>query len=213
VKKFGKFLLWTAIFGGIASAILYFTMFWIWVVPSDDPLMSASIEPSLSPGDVILLMHLGKRGYGELVRCVDPDEPRRFVIGRIAAESGDNLVIDNGRLIVNGKNVSFEYACSNRNISVKDPTTGSPVDMLCNIEELGAVSHKTAIRPSQEGEAPITRTVQPGHVFLVSDNRFYPADSRVYGSVPIESCDSRVLFRFWSAAGFSDVDNRFTIVY
>jgi signal peptidase I len=213
VRKFAKFLLWTAIFLGIISGILYLTLFWVWVVPSDDPLMSTSIEPSLSPGDVIVMMHAGKRGYGELVRCVDPDEPRRFVIGRIAAEGGDTLVIDNGRLVVNGKSVSFEYACSKRNFTVKDPTTGSPVDMICHVEELGAVSHKTGVRPGQEGETPITKTVQPGHVFLVSDNRFYPADSRIYGSIPIESCDSRVLFRFWSGAGFSDVENRFTFVY
>lgn len=212
LRKLAKTLLWlTILVGGIGGLLRAFVVK-VWTVPTDDPVLGASIAPSLAPGDVVLLFHSKRPGFGELVRCVDPDEPRRFVIGRIAAEGGDTLVISGGRLTINGNQASIEHGCEEKTITVNDPNTGSPVEMPCDVEELGSVAHKRTYKvlEGMSEPQPLTRTIQSGFVFLVSDNRFQPADSRVYGAVPADSCDSRIIFRIWGAKGFSDEPHRFT---
>jgi type IV secretory pathway protease TraF len=52
--------------------------------------------------------------------------------------------------------------------------------------------------------------VEPGSVFLVSDNRRYPFDSRDFGPLPKASCNEAIVFRLVSRLGFSDVDTRLT---
>lgn len=212
LRKLAKGLLWTALLLGVVGGLLRWLVVKVWVVPADDPVLSASIAPSLSPGDIVLLFHAKRPGFGELVRCVDPDEPRRFIIGRIAAEGGDTLVIEGGRLKINGNYASIEHGCAEPTFVVNDPNTGSPVEMRCDVEELGSVAHKRgnrALEGISEPE-PIQRTIQNGFVFLVSDNRFYPLDSRVYGPIDLATCDARIIFRIWGTQGFADEKTRFT---
>jgi hypothetical protein len=45
-------------------------------------------------------------------------------------------------------------------------------------------------------------------LFLVSDNRLYPFDSRDFGPLPQASCQETVIFRLVSRLGFSDVKKR-----
>jgi hypothetical protein len=54
--------------------------------------------------------------------------------------------------------------------------------------------------------------VSEGEVWLASDNRFLPYDSRDYGSVELESCKETIVFRLVSALGFFDVDKRLTFI-
>ena len=81
--------------------------------------------------------------------------------------------------------------------------------MVCEIETLGGVHHRRGVRGnahtfprSDEAE------VRPGYVYLVSDNRLLPFDSRDYGELPAEICQERVFFRLAGAKGFSDVESR-----
>ena len=86
MRGFLKFLLW---FCGIAAFIvglLHLTLFDAWTVPVDDPQLAASIQPSLGVGDVVLIARRSQPDVGELVRCLDPDAPGRFVIGRVVAD-------------------------------------------------------------------------------------------------------------------------------
>lgn len=211
LRKLLKGLFWIALFLGIIGGVLRLLVLKLWVVPDDDPVMGASIAPSLAPGDVVLLFHSKRPGFGELVRCVDPDEPRRWVIGRIAAEGGDTVVVQGDRININGKVASIEHSCAQSTVTVNDPNTGSPVEQRCDVEALGTVAHMRATRATDgiAGPEPLKRSIQSGFVFLVSDNRYYPNDSRVYGPVDINTCDSRIIFRIWSAKGFSDEPTRF----
>lgn len=211
-RKLAKGLIFTALILGIIYGGLRYLLLRIWVVPNDDPVLSASITPAIAGGDTLILLHAGTPGFADLVRCTDPDEPRRWVIARIVAEAGDTVDIVQGRLVVNGQPARTEHACAPPKFTVEDPTTGSPVELRCDMEDLGGSAHMRGSGIKESGEAPTKRTVQSGFVFLVSDNRFYPFDSRTYGPVPIETCDARVIFRVWSDKGFSDAEKRFTWV-
>lgn len=212
MSKYWRVLLWTTLIVGVVVGVLRLLLFKIWVVPSDDKALSASIAPSLAPGDIVVLLTAGTPGFSDLVRCQDPDEPRRWVIGRIAGEAGDRVVIEGYNVVINEKRAVLEHACSPRQLTIEDPNTGAPVELVCDIETLGGATHKRGTRVGAE-LSQFERQVPQGFVWLLSDNRAYPNDSRVYGAVKPETCDSRIIFRIWGTKGFFDSATRFTYIH
>jgi signal peptidase I len=210
-RKYARAIIFIGVIVGLIYGGLRIFLIQFWTVPDDDAALSASITPSIAGGDTVILLHAGSPKFSDLVRCTDPEEPSRWVIGRIVAEAGDSIEILPTRLIVNGQPVRSETSCAPQTFTVDDPTTGSPVELRCDMENLGGASHMRATgkREGMAVDAPIKATVQEGFFYLVSDNRFYPFDSRSYGPVPIETCDARIIFRLWSAQGFSDDETRF----
>jgi len=213
VSKYWRVLLWSTIILGVVVGALRLLLIKTWVVPSDDRLLSASIQPSLAPGDVVLLLTAGTPGFSDLVRCTDPDEPRRHVIARIAGEAGDKVVIDGYNVVINEKRAVLEHACSPRSSSIDDPNTGAPVELLCDVETLGGTTHRRGTRLGSGEVTPIERQVPQGFVWLLSDNRAYPDDSRLFGAVKPETCDARIFFRLWGSKGFFDSASRFTYIH
>src|SRR5262245_34209150 len=78
-----------------------------WRVPSDDPELAASIEPTLHGGDLVILWRLTEPDVGDLVLCPEPEradgEGGRIVIGRIIAETGDQVEVKDGAIFINDK--------------------------------------------------------------------------------------------------------------
>lgn len=208
-----KALLWLVGILAFIAAILRATIFETWTVPGDDPLFSASIQPALRAGDVVLLRRGGTPSFGDLVRCSDPEAPGRYIVGRILGERGDKVFADGVTMAINGKTTSVERACSTPKLSVADPTTGEPVELYCDMESLGSITYMRARASSPDASSQQTETeVTEGNVFIASDNRYYHDDSRDFGAVPLASCTRRVSFRLWSAKGWSDEENRLTYV-
>jgi hypothetical protein len=54
--------------------------------------------------------------------------------------------------------------------------------------------------------------VGAGLVYLVSDNRQFPYDSRDFGLVERATCKEMVFFRLLSAEGWKDVAHRFSLI-
>jgi len=82
--------------GGILGAVvllLYVFVFDVWTIPGDDPMESASIEPNLSAGDVVLVSRHTTVTRGNLLRCPDPQAPGRFVVARAIASGGEHVEI------------------------------------------------------------------------------------------------------------------------
>lgn len=213
MRGFVKGLVWIVGILAVIAGILRATIFDVWTVPDDDPLFSASVMPTLAPGDVVITRRGGTPNFADLVRCLDPNTPGRYVVGRIFGERGDQIYADGHVIKVNGTATRTERGCTDAKIFVPDPTTQEPVELNCGIETIGGTWYMRAQGNGPRNLYGGTETeVTDGNVFLVSDNRYYHYDSQDFGAVPIATCTQRIVFRLWSAAGWTDSKNRMTVV-
>jgi signal peptidase I len=212
MRRLFQVVFWVVLVVGVVIGLARATAIRWWRVPTDDPYLSASTSPSVRAGDLILLWRLTRPGFGDLVMCPEPKKPGRVVIGRLVGESRDEIELKGGDIILNGKRVIVEGNCQPRTFSERDPATGIPVEQYCSTEEIGAGLH---LRGEQiQGVAPsdAKTTVPDGHVFLVSDNRQYPYDSREFGTVERSTCTETVFFRLLGAGGYFDSKARNTYI-
>lgn len=203
-------LLWAVFAVGLVVGAMRLTCLRWWRVPDDDADLAASVAPTLGPGDWVILWRLTPPGFGDLVLCPDPEEAEEVVIGRIVGEGGDSLSIgESGDLEVNNVRMRSERACHHETFMVDNPRSGEPIELRCDIETLGGVHHQRALMPpSGLRPMPTKVEVEPGELFLVSDNRYHPFDSRDFGAVPKASCSEAIIFRLVSRLGFTHVDTR-----
>ena len=179
MRKFLKALLWTVGILAVLTAVARLTAIRWWRVPANDPVLEASITPTLFGGDLVLLWRATSPKFGDLVMCPEPGAPERVVIGRIVGEAGDAVKLKGGVVWINDKPAETETACSESQFINIDPDTGNEVEQTCWIEAIGGVSHKRGNVLEVGGKAKMAteRTVQDGKVFLLSDNREFPYDS------------------------------------
>jgi len=200
------------VIGGILGILRATVLTW-WVVPSDDPLMGASMAPSLYPGDLVILWR-GTVKFGDLARCADPESPGRYVVGRVMGEPNDQLEFKDFDLVVNDKRTTKEQTCSPSRVTIPDPSTGADVDLYCSIEAI--IGHKhlraTPMNPQPQYTSGRRVTVAENQFYLVSDNRVYPLDSRDYGGVPKASCKEFVVLRIKGKKGWQDENSRLTFI-
>jgi len=213
--KLLRVVIWTALVVGVIAGALRLTCIRWWRVPTDDPILETSIAPTLRGGDWVLLWRATAPHFGSLVICPDPDNAGRFVIGRVLGEANDQLTIDGDRIQVNEHDARTETACSDSTFTVNDPDTGSEVTQQCQLEEVGGILHMRGSNGGLDRAPPVptTRTVGAGNIFLVSDNRAYPYDSRMYGAIDRSLCKESIFFRLVSKRGFGDVDSRLTYIH
>jgi signal peptidase I len=213
MRKVVRFLFWVALALGIVVGLARATAIRWWRVPEGDPYLEASIAPTLRGGDLIILWRLTEPKFGDLVLCPEPDAPDRAVIGRIAGEAGDKVKVEGSRLDVNGRSAETEHACSPPKFTTVHPTTSSEIEQRCDIEAVAGHSHmRGGVGNEKVLPAPVNTTVEDGKVFLVSDNRLLPYDSRDFGQVDRPSCKETVVFRLVSRVGFFDAVSRFTFI-
>ena len=124
-------------------------------------LPSRSMEPTLVPGDYILVSHLafqrqdplrGDIVIFKLIHPKNPDHPTLYV-KRVVALANEKVKIHQGRLYINDKVLPEDY--------VKVKNNQSPYSL----------------------EWP-EKTVPPGSLFLLGDNRDHSNDSRLIGFIP-----------------------------
>jgi type IV secretory pathway protease TraF len=144
--------------------------------------------------------------------CTDPDDPRETVIGRIAARAGDLVAIDKGAASINGQLLAPAEVCTRRRWSLSDPASERIVEVTCDYETLGSGIHARLQAVTPSGGRRFETQVGADRVFLLSDNRALPFDSRHFGTVLRGSCNEAVVFRLISAAGYFDVENRLTLI-
>jgi signal peptidase I len=200
--------------GAIVAAIalaLYLLVFDVWTVPADDPLLAASIEPTLSAGDVVLVTRRSSVSRGELLRCEDPQAPGRFVIGRAIARFGEKVELQEEVVTVDGKRMPSPRRCDQPTVVVRNPQTNDDVPLACSVEEYSDMSFP-ALRSQDHPEPPTRADVAAGRWFLVSDDRHIHLDSRDFGQIDPAAC-RHLVFRLVGAAGFSDEAKRLSIIW
>ncbi len=204
-----KFLLWVV---GILSAIvllLRLTILDVWTIP-DDLVLDSSMRPTLAAGDTVLMLTKGTRGFGELVRCTDPEDAQRFVVGRIVGLAGDTVEVANPVVTVNGTHYNHFDGCTEGVVKVPDPRSGAPVDASCaRVEMAGGWHYRASVHAN---ESPSTHKVGEGLVYLLSDDRAYHDDSRDFGAIPLSTCQNLIFFRLWGKGGFQDESARMTVI-
>jgi signal peptidase I len=205
-----KIIVWLAVAIGGVLLMLY-PFFATWTVPTDDPLLAASIEPTLSAGDVVVVVRSSSVARGNLLRCADPEAAGRFVVARAIGRFGDHVELHDEVLSLDGRRTPSPRACDPAAVTIHDPRDGQDVDLNCSVEDYGDRSF-SALRATQQPEPPTKVTVEAGRWFLVSDNRHVHLDSREYGQVDPRTCQ-HIVFRLVSAAGFADSRRRLNVIW
>ena len=206
-----KFLLWFSGIAAVVVGVVYLTLLDVWTVPGDDPQLTVSIQPSLGVGDVVLIARRSQPDVGELVRCLDPDAPGRFVIGRVVGISGQEVSFIDDSMRVNGRREPTGSPCDPPRMVMTAPDTQTEVELVCNYEEF-AGSRQGIIRGATDHDAPFTAKADTGRIFLASDNRRIHMDSRDFGQLNPDTC-TQLVYRLWSAAGIADSKRRFTFLW
>jgi signal peptidase I len=211
MSKFLRFVAWTLIIIGALIGLLRLTVIRWWHVPLGDPYLEASLAPSLRGGDWVILWRGSPPIEGNLVLCPEPKAAGRYVIARILGEKGDHVTLENGGVLVNGRRFATEGNCDR--FTVRDPGTGQEVKQGCGLEVVASRTHQRGeIQTTLPEPTAAEVDVPNGHVYLVSDNRQFPWDSREFGTVERSTCPETVIFRLVSKDGFSDVPNRFMVI-
>jgi signal peptidase I len=202
-------LIWVTVLGGGAALLLHLYVIEIWTLPVNDPLLAASVAPTLHEGDLLVLMRESSVERGQLVRCRDPQSSDRFVVGRAMARSGETVDIGLELVSVDRRRAPSPRACDRA--KVFDPTRNEEIDLDCSVEEYAGRDYD-ALRSRAFPEPPMTFTVEFGKWFLVSDDRHVHLDSRDFGPIDPSTCQ-HIAVRLVGAGGFSDADSRFTFVW
>lgn len=207
-SSFTRNVVWLAAILGAIILLLYLLVFDTWVIPSDDPLFTASLQPTLSPDDRILTQRRSVPITGQLARCIIPDGSGKYTIGRVFGVGGDTVLIENERASVNGKGPATRFQCGI--VSVVHPVSGDAVPLTCNVEDNGSFTYGVLVHPEYR-EGPRSAKVEAGQAFLVSDDRHIHKDSRDFGPVDLSTCE-HIIFRLWGQS-FGDSSHRFNVLW
>ena len=211
MRTWFKFFGWIAAIVGAVLLVLYLGFFDVWRIPIDDPMLAASIEPTLSAGDVVALTRRTEVSRGNLLRCADPQAPGRFIIARAMARFGDRLDIGGEVVSIDSHRTPSPRGCDPPEMVIHDPQSSEDVTLGCSVEEYGEMNYR-ALRSVDHPEAPTKATPEPGKWFLVSDDRHVHLDSRDFGQIDPNSCQ-HIVFRIVGSAGFGDSKKRLSIIW
>lgn len=159
---------------------------------------SESLEPSVLPGDVILvsefsyglrlpvyrtqILKTGQPHTGDIVVFHWPVNPRVNYVKRVIGVPGDHISYVNKVLFINGK--EMKQAPVSREHATQDIATGLLEPGKIMTENLNGVVHEVLIHPNVKKTDFYNLIVPQGHYFVMGDNRDDSDDSRFWGFVP-----------------------------
>lgn len=206
-----KAAMWLVLVAGGVLVPLYLFVFDLWRVPSDDPLLTASIQPTLGAGDLVVVTRHTTVTRGNLLRCGDPQAPGRYVVARAVGAPGEHIAIEGDVVSIDRQRMPSPRACEQPFRTVVDPATNEEIELSCAIEDYGEMTFGT-LRSPKAPRPPAAAVVAPGQWFLVSDDRHVHLDSRDYGEIDPAGCQ-HIVFRVVGAKGFLDSETRLAVIW
>ncbi|MFN2378026.1 MAG: signal peptidase I [Candidatus Binatia bacterium] len=143
---------------------------------------SANMVPTLAVDDHLLVRAFGEEPLrGDVVLYRSPFEFDRLLLGRIVAVSGDRVELGAAGLLVGGRVLAALPAAADTGCTAEEldadacPLAAESIDnRLYYTRRAGGLS----------GLHFDPREVPEGRVFVLSDNRIDPRDSRIFGAIP-----------------------------
>lgn len=185
---------WSREFIEVLLIFVIFTLFVRTFVVAHINVPTPSMVPAVLVGDHILVNRFAYAPHldtplhrllpyrdptiGDVVTFAQPDRPRRDLIKRVAALSGDTVAITSKTFTQNGDPVDEPWAkFTDPQIWPDDPSTPPSKRVRDNL-------------------APLV--IPDDHVFCLGDNRDESQDSRVFGPVPRPTIRGRAVLVYWS---------------
>jgi signal peptidase I len=155
---------------------------------------SPSMYPTIDPRDHFFVnKRPGQYRRGDVVLFKYPLDPEITYAKRIVAIGGDTLEIRAGQLVVNGTSVD--------RAQTGEPCRPAPLAAACTVWRERLDGREYRVITDDDGRALDfeARTVPPGNVFVMGDNRDNSNDSRVWGPVKAELLLGRMTWIWWSS--------------
>lgn len=201
------------------AMLVYVAVFVGWTLYCSFNLPSASMSPTLVPGDVLLVNRFAYQGggdpprRGELVLFQRPDAQRQLFVKRVIAVPGDTISYQGKKLSVNGRLVTLGY----QGQAMEAAFYGRPATLVQRWREslegrtyqVQVVPEAPALNVDMVADFPqrgncryddngLTCTVPAGQYFMMGDNRDDSFDSRYWGFVPSDLIMGRVTMVWWN---------------
>ncbi len=140
---------------------------------------SNSMSPTVLAGDYLFANMsyncpycLAKVNRGDIAILINPNKRNFFYIKRVIGLPGDSIEISNNQLLINGE--SAQYDTSDQQHENFDRVK----------EQSGNRQWEVQWQTDKTEDFPAT-IVEPGHVFVLGDNRDASNDSRLIGQIPL----------------------------
>ena len=204
----GLFLLTLYCLGALGFLLIGTGAIWLrsWgpVIPRLFNASSGSMLPTLHAEDLVLVtMHgwqTAQPRRGDIAVFKLPKNPSIFYLKRVIGIPGDRIQILNGVLHINEQPVQRERLEDYKTTDIYDRTISVPQYR----ETLpGGMTYNIIERDGDRGywDSTDVYTLQPGHYFMLGDNRDNSTDSRDeanVGQVPVGNISGYVALILWS---------------
>jgi signal peptidase I len=179
---------------------------------------SGSMIPTLEVGDHIFvskfaygltipftntkIISLGEPKRGDIIVFKYPLDQSTDYIKRVVGLPGDVIEMRQEELYINGHPIPRERVPRPYHYSEASRGTGPPEDHESELwlENLDGRKHQTIQEPIRAPRDFQRKVVEPGHVFVMGDNRDNSSDSRVWGTVDRDLIKGKALIVWWSRA-------------
>ena len=184
--------------------VVFYTAFFTFLSVLYEPftLPAASMQPTINPGNRILVKKLGYRTYGAFgvklfsKEISSPDLMQRgklyafylpkkniVYVKRLIATPGDTLAISGNEITINGSVIATELTHEKDQVTVYE-------------QKLGEITHsiqRTSVRPYKDIEKIV---IPENSYFFLGDNRDRSSDSRDWGYVTSDRIVGEVIYVF-----------------
>ncbi|UJR81599.1 signal peptidase I [Sandaracinus amylolyticus] len=191
-KGLFKVLAFFAVIGGIAIAVLR-----VWFVDVVT-VRHNGMAPTMVLGDRVLVWRDAELERNDIGLCRHPQDPARWVIGRVAVMPGGEIAAERGQLRLGRDRVTHDVRGQ---VQFTDGETGHTYPMAWGIEEFDDYEEHLFFDRSDRQLAIRAMTRMNG-LYLLGDNRAHVGeDSRTFGPVQASGCRGQVFIRLTAAEG------------